>query len=498
MVPRDHPSPQHVRSEMDDVVRKYVPEAFGRSLNAVLDPSDPSVWVINQTQLDLVLDLHAAPPDELAGFLAARMAQSIAKIIAKGEDGISVLRFPNRAAYLVQFLFDLACDRAWTKWYFTEFESLRSLPRAAAIREALLREPARAETALLDLAASNRLRSVVSALSGRDQQLVVQCCSGAIAHSSDALRAVLKAWSSAGRFSEFGLLETYLHIRTEFPELTPPHAAGASQAVCCIWDWARAGELPSVVSALVAGRLVLPAAEAAAINTGIMLREVATQQRSLLDGVVSATKQQRLEDVRHFVSPLGGVFLMLTVLPDARELLDLFAAPDDAHLRYLLFLTCFRTRCQDAWRDSALQLAAGLTEVPDLASLRGVSLCDDLSSLEPLAWAEDVADLALDEGEELLPGFIPNADLRKQLAIAAAILWRSFAAKFPGIGRSSIEYLWRNVLAGDAWLSVSPDAIDVRLEPRPLQIVVRMAGLQECKFALPWSKQRVTIRFEEF
>jgi hypothetical protein len=98
----------------------------------------------------------------------------------------------------------------------------------------------------------------------------------------------------------------------------------------------------------------------------------------------------------------------------------------------------------------------------------------------------------------LLPGFVGDRDLRKRLAVAAAVLVRAFARGLPALGGSSIEYLWQNVLSGDARIAVERHAIAVRLKPRPLQIVLRMAGLQVLRFEIPWlGDTRITVRFDE-
>ena len=83
------------------------------------------------------------------------------------------------------------------------------------------------------------------------------------------------------------------------------------------------------------------------------------------------------------------------------------------------------------------------------------------------------------------------------MALAAATLMRSFARRLPGMGKSSAEYLWNNVLSGEARITVSPGRILVQLAPRPLQIVMRMSGLHDAAFRLPWQEIEVTIRLDE-
>ena len=68
----------------------------------------------------------------------------------------------------------------------------------------------------------------------------------------------------------------------------------------------------------------------------------------------------------------------------------------------------------------------------------------------------------------------------------AARMMRRFAQSLPGLGSSSPEYLWRNVLAGSDHLRVNDREIVMEFSPRPLAIVLHMAGFQGLKVRLPW------------
>ena len=167
LVPRDHPAPQRIRSDLDETARSSMAESCGRALSSLLDPADPSVWVIESVTVELLMDVSAVPLDQAASYWGQQIAHSVAKTMARGEDGQRVMRFPSRAAYLAYFLRNLAAGDAWGKWYYREFDSLRSLPAGAAIREALFREPQQAEAALLHLLETNSLNGVIRCLSER-------------------------------------------------------------------------------------------------------------------------------------------------------------------------------------------------------------------------------------------------------------------------------------------------------------------------------------------
>jgi hypothetical protein len=498
LVPRDHPSPQELRAEMDDLARKYVTESCRRAFAAVLDPNDPSVWVISDVGLELLIDVHAAPADDIAAFWASKIAASVARVVAGGEDGARVLRFANRAAFLAHLLRNLADGSAWTKWYFAEFDSLRSLPTGAAIREVLLREPSRAEAALMELAATNKLSQVCRVLSARDQELIIGCCAGEATPSAVALKTVLQ-WMKTMTWNEFLPLDVYVRARLELVDLPPLQVANAVACASHIGRWALENKLPAMVASLQADRF--PASQAAPeeVGTLALLLDIGKQDRAWLGTLADAGPWKRPagEGVYEFDSALGAVFLLLPALVNSAELLELFGGPQNATPRYLLFLTCFARKWQDAWRDSALRVASGLNDVPAAAVLEKIPVGGIPPSLEALALAEDVA-FFHSYGGELLPGFVGDRDLRKRLAVAAAVLVRAFARGLPALGGSSIEYLWQNVLSGDARIAVERHAIAVRLKPRPLQIVLRMAGLQVLRFEIPWlGDTRITVRFDE-
>src|SRR5262249_27818893 len=152
-----------------------------------------------------------------------------------------------RAAYLAHFLRELANHSAWSKWYFSEFDSLRSLPAGAAIREALLREPSQAEAALLDLLVTNRLALVSACLTAYDQERVIACCAGGATWSAGVLKTVLQ-WAQQGSSRELTLLETYLRVRHELSGFSPGDAAGAAEHLSRIRSWARAHKLQEIVA----------------------------------------------------------------------------------------------------------------------------------------------------------------------------------------------------------------------------------------------------------
>ena len=67
---------------------------------------------------------------------------------------------------------------------------------------------------------------------------------------------------------------------------------------------------------------------------------------------------------------------------------------------------------------------------------------------------------------------------------------KGFARRLPGFESSSFEYLHERFFAGLATIRSTPDQLRVRMPAGPLSVVMRMAGLFEQRFSLPWWKGR--------
>ena len=512
LAPRDHPAPECLRSELDEAARRYVPDSCGQALSLMLDPGDASVWVIDRISVDLLMDITILPAEQIAAIWARRMAESVVKTMASGEDGERVMRFPNRAAYLAHFLRDLAGGSAWNKWYYGQFDSLRSLPLPAAIREALFREPDLAEPALLQLMKINAVKRVLGCLSGRDHELLLELCTLQQAVPSwDCFQSTLDVFKGHGWRRPLPALELYLQVRMEHPEHVAGEVRGAVGHVLTFQKWAQHSRLSTILEQLERNQLAqimagLPPEEQetgsflyfhAAANPELLekIDEIA-QAETAHEGMVTASGSET-GSTSHFESSFGGVFLLLVALAQSRELMRVFGREADTHLRYLLLLTCMGTHAADAWRDPAFWLAAGLTEAPDAVAFQQVQQREKLDPDEHDLLAGDMETFNI-AGRELFPGASLGDALGQDLATGAAALMRAFARNLPGLARSSPEYLWRNILSGQSRITVGPCRILVQLTPRPLQIIVRMAGLHQMNVELPGKPgTQVTIRFDE-
>jgi hypothetical protein len=412
LVPRGHPSPEAVRASLDATLRDRLNAAFLQVMPAALDPADPSVWLIRRLDIDFALDTSVVADDLLARTFAGRIAQSIVRAIARGADGERVLHFPNRAAYLAQFVGDLAEGRAWDKWYYGAFDSLRSLPFAAAAREALTREPQLAEEALLQLSARGRLERVLEAVNERDARAIYDAClrarkpSQASANVRSLIAALVAAWPAASvRAGASGVarapnsLRLYLALRRAAPALASD--ANVDEAIRHLLGFAevlrRAKAPATLVASLASGDLRSAidvareggaAAEAASL---VFIERAAAGEREWVSRVANALSPTAATSARHddsmrgqTLSTLcGGLFLLLPSLIELglAELTE--AAPYEAPegsakaevLRLCLALKWLgRPLSTNITHDPGLQLFTGSASTPLTEDLEALSL----------------------------------------------------------------------------------------------------------------------------
>jgi hypothetical protein len=508
LAPRGHPAPERLRSELDELARHRLNACCGRALSELLDPADKSVWVIDELNVDFLMDVSAAPPEELAEFWAAQIAQSLFETFSAGPDGEHVIRYKNRAEYLARFLRDLADGRAWGQWYYSQFETLRSLPTNAAMREALFRDPDEAESTLLHLYQDGQFNSVASLLSALDQRLLMQLCSPEeTTPTSACFSAVLNAWRELGPRRQGFDLGLYAQMRSSHPQLSPTEVRSSIAHLSVIARWIELSQFNTLVSALRAGDLdgamkLLPAQEQDSLP---LLYSLSAAEPAWIGTLSSLDKPDDSAlitrerppllntGVNHFRSSLGGLFLLLPGLAEDKELVRIFGGQDDKTLRYLLLLACCGLHREDVTNDPALLLATGLDSAPEPAALRSMQLPPVLDLYEFAINEQDLQSFQTHLSQLHLDG-----GLCAQLANTAALLTKLLAQRLPGLGNSSPGFLWRNVVSGDTWFTAGPGKILVELSARPLEIVMRMAGFHELILHLPWlPEDEVRIRFQD-
>jgi hypothetical protein len=411
LIPRELPDAGAARSRLDQAMRLRLAGMCRQLLAQVLDEGDTSVWLIRRLDLDLALDVGGGDEDLLTRAWAGRIAASLARAIARGPDGQSVMRFPDRAAYLAHFLRDMADGCAWEKWYYDSLDTLRSLPVSAAMREALLREGAeQTENILLHLARRGWLEQSLSVMTERDVLRVYETLSGAHAAAGSEeeerkiVNALLSVWHAAlvragasGIANAHNALRLYLTLRLKSTDtggygslpVAVAHLLGFAEIL------RRTGKPEELLSSLTRGKLgeaieqarfvgltlhleSLPFIERIAAGNESWLAKLAQTLSANVSVALSNEKETRPRIVN---SSCCGLFLLVPAMLDLNLHRLIEAAPypeseemdKERALRYLLFLKTVRARSIDAAYDFVPRFLAGFDELPSFDRLKDFS-----------------------------------------------------------------------------------------------------------------------------
>jgi hypothetical protein len=171
LVARDHPDSERVRRHLHDALTGHLVAALATALDAAGTPTDDAVWQIRELRVELSVnaDWNA---ELLAREWAERLTRAVLRAIKMGGDGVTVVRFPTRAAFLAAFIRDAADGVAFSRWWFDAFEGLALLTRSAQIRTAISRDAQLGAAALAQLSRSEA-SLVVGQLSASDAGVVL-------------------------------------------------------------------------------------------------------------------------------------------------------------------------------------------------------------------------------------------------------------------------------------------------------------------------------------
>ncbi|HEX8492155.1 MAG TPA: hypothetical protein VF658_04885 [Pyrinomonadaceae bacterium] len=425
LVPRELPEADAgaARSVLDAVMRRRLAEMCGQLMTHVLSENDPSVWLIRRLDLDLALDVGVVDEERLSRAWASRIAASLARVIARGPDGESVMRFPDRAAYLAHFLRDMAEGRAWEKWQYDSLATLRNLPSSAGMREALLREPEQTENTLLYLARRGWLEQMLVVMTEGDVLRVYEACTGtrAFVDSVDEERKIidslLNVWhaapvraASSGIANAPNALRLYLALRLKSPETS---ARGSLRSVIYhLLGFAeilrRINEPEELLLSLMRGKLAKAIEQAHGGGMTLHLESLPFIQRTANGNqawlaklaqavslnVPAVVLDEKEEKPRILNSACGGLFLLMPAMLDLNlhGLIEAtpYPASEEANkerwLRYLLFLKICRARSVDAAYDFVPRFLAGLDELPSFADLQDFSQSATAKMNQAVLW----------------------------------------------------------------------------------------------------------------
>jgi hypothetical protein len=480
-------SPAALASELADALRAAVPVDRG------------GVWLIHRLDVQAAVAAGTAARP-LADSLAAALVCELDRTLEAGPNGADVRWFPDRAAFLEQWLVDLRTGHAHSHW---EYRGFAADSAAAAIRLRAEAEPDHLLQALRRLPTAD-LDDVIALLAPADAAALVHAlASGLDSGRADEIAATAAQLSAAGRLPRDPRRATLLVLVTHGTALGTGDAAlardvsvvllevqacpwdqrGALLAALRVGDWATAARLgASAAPTALAGWS--PAARAAALR--------AMSEASATPGAAAPGRGY---------TRLGGQFLLLPLLaelPLAHATAgwpELDGTSPQVALSALAVVGVLGSDLILA--DPFFRLATGLPECTlgdlarwtDLVGAARVALITD--ALDELVHRRaDGVRCDLADPELLIPGLPQGA--RAAVRVASSALLRELAYRLPGMATASVTHLRHNVLALDAHVTVDDERIVVELGHPPLNLLLSLTGMNRRSFTLdatgdrPW------------
>jgi hypothetical protein len=416
-VPRGFSALPDLQYRLDSIVAERLALACKSFLEPCFSNSDRSVWRIHDLTLNFSLDAGFSDAYSVARDWGRALAGEVLSIIQSGEVSDSVLRFPNRAAFLAQFLCDLAAGRAWGKWYYEEFSDLQVMSDRQAICAIFLRRDPPAAELLVQIASIGRLETVLQALNDSDAHLIFDLCfeSPSAAPVLDNLQKwiglVLELWNSAplragsrtdNRFRDALRLlsRTLLHfpVGDGHSELKAA-IDGLLELRRVLLEIRSPAFIDVLIKNLAAGELqsaIELATRAGALNSAGTLAffaeriqaDVCWAHQAVAVVLGESNKEQFLtsktfSEGESFLSSFGGVFLLGPSLMalQLEELVRSAAESSEAQektaaiLRHLIALKCFgHSRFADSSDDPALRFFSGFDGISYRKALEGLNV----------------------------------------------------------------------------------------------------------------------------
>jgi hypothetical protein len=488
--PSDHPDPESLRARLDDAVQHDFPAALAAAFPSTLPTENESLWMIRR--IDLTLDSTGEwTPDEFARTWATNAAVTIVETMFSPDSGGNVLYFPDRAAYLAQFLTDLAQGDAWSKWYYQSFDGLRLLDTADAISAALMRDRDESLKALPRIA-SPAFHRILSALLSQHAEIIWHHLQPRHPGPLDTsiLEEVCDLWRNSRRSALPTLEHRGLWLLHAISSNQPSTgiAIPAIRAIAALEEarlLLRPNSYDQLLSALTAND------HAAVVQTAGL--RIAEWLAPLLDhpGQFRTIDSAIRQDIGiTSATCFGAVFLLLPAIAEF---------PASEQIRFAIFRRC----CPPA-------LHAHITRDPLLRDLFQLDPSEDEPASDPatlhqafLAWLDQeeerghwltLPDPPHPDLDYLAPSASPHD---RELCLIARAILRNFAWHLPGFAKSSLAHLWQNFLDLQARMQTFDDRRVVRLTAPPLHVVLSLTGILTATFQLPWLDSRPFCLFPE-
>ncbi|MGH7491687.1 MAG: hypothetical protein ACREOO_04775 [bacterium] len=529
-IPRSRELPSSIQNRLDHIAQTLLASAWENRLVSATG-NDDGIYFIEKLEINLTFTLANGDDRALAGTWAAALHHGILQALGRQEHGVII--FQDRGEYIASFVSDLLRGRAWERWYYREFQHLRSLSLGHALVQVLTADPDTGRDALIILTRHDDLDLLLHTFNDAEIETIsLRCLLPPGPNMSlpntypvwvEAIRSFITTPHFVFTTALFGdVARLYLSLLRERPELGPD-----VNLARFIYELLRLRQCLAALPQCSEFFILIESENINAISR--RLGRVSEQQClvKLIREITGPKVLTLLRDLQVATSPaatlrlstnFGGIFLLAPTLAEI-GLYDFLKRcpypeiPDMLKPGLLFFsiaLQCLgHQNAEKAKADRAVSFFAGLAApvtpqkfrqysealVPAMhkAFREAFAVHRETLAKRPsnFIWARHLANEHLDKAEVFslcsdVEPLLPNHELDSALVPVSAAVLRWFAAKLGAFSESSPDYLRRNFLESRAMIEAFSDRIAVRFLTCPLKMVLRMAGFDHGAWTLPW------------
>lgn len=514
---------------------------LGCALEDALDAAFPSGWrgdgavvSVHRVVLDLDVDL-AADRQQIAKVWARALARAALSAVASGD----AVRFDDGSARLAAFVADLVQGRAWSCWYWRDFDGVKLLPLSTALRTVLLRDASHGLAALRRCPPDTRAQILEAMAPSQTRECLDAFVAVEPVRSGAGIDNVA-AWAvgilrnparhrpvSPAHLALEMLCTPDRHIANGAADLGAERLLNLAEALSEIDEDVPGSHAPPTPNRK--GNRQLPTShEPNRVQIGAALRRATAAAVGPLHDPGTQTPGPATD------TPFGGAFLLwphiaaLPVTPITAGWSTDLGAPD-AVLRWRVLARCFGPLVERrVLNDSLLMRLFAPDPCPAAADILDWTEAQarDADACLPIAWLEaervtaahwrqisgllrvlkgsgqgywlrvgQVEDHPETLANEALPSPLETdlQDAETLLAPDAPVLvgqlaqiaLKRFAYGQPGFANASVAYLQRSFLSMSARTVQNEDAFVAALGPVPLAILLNLTGAGRMSYALP-------------
>ncbi len=537
-----------VSSELNHVAKNRLPDLIGAALKRKMGASFDANSVFRIKKL--YLNFTWLKQEFIAGFSATALAENLVTELKQqldacrlNSDELEIVRYSNHAQFVANLISDLIAGVAWNKWQYQEFSHLKHLDNTEAAIQLLLPRAEQLQEMLITIHQNHQLQPFIKSIKQRQADTLFKYWLGrdfktqfqsASMPPLDKLRVSLEAVSFTNRQPHLTIEQESLNLLFA-TLLNDENRLPLDILSCVISHYCLVKRYDKTIIGVInrlsgthdsEPRVILPGegSEHNLLTTFVLWLSNHTDNQKYVKQLLNcvennkteqpiddsfssseelneylSTRPQNKSDIETDVvsssnietgveelslySEQAGLVLLLPVIFNL-QLIQYYPVDSIRQaLHYAAFVESFdedfNEKLDADWQED---------KQPQWFELFFPDNCSELndSLWLPPKWRHGLNESIQKEIESL--NGVPQL---------CRLITAHFAARLSGLQLSSIGYLQSQFLRTGGYIEAQSEEIKVRLNPVPLYIVLRMAGLADWQEKLPWLSKYLVIEVRE-